>query len=131
MEKNNNRSLLIGLSVILIGGISYFLWKKFRKNSLEDSNLSSDEQIIENVSKPISKLDPNPFKNSSEVKAFQDWLDKNKPFWIKDSDGKWKNLRIGTKSEPNRHVKGKGYGNYGPYTSLAYTNFKNEYKSSF
>ena len=66
--------------------------------------------------------------NSTErIKAFQDWMDANKPFWILDSDKKYKNLRKGTSSEPNRHVGGKGYGTNGTNTQRAWKLFGNEY----
>ena len=66
--------------------------------------------------------------NSTErIKAFQDWMDANKPFWILDSDKKYKNLRKGTSSEPNRHVGGKGYGTYGTNTQRVWKLFGNDY----
>ena len=66
--------------------------------------------------------------NSTErIKAFQDWMDANKPFWILDSDKKYKNLRKGTSSEPNRHVGGKGYGTNGTNTQRVWKLFGNDY----
>lgn len=38
MAKGSNRLLWIGLSVVLIGGASYLLWKKFRKPSDDEKN---------------------------------------------------------------------------------------------
>jgi len=65
-----------------------------------------------------------------KIKAFQDWMDKNHPLWIKDTDGKYKNIRVGTASEPNRYVGGKGYGIYGPSTKSAFTLFGSSYSPS-
>jgi hypothetical protein len=38
MKKDNNRILWIGVTAVLLGGLSYFLWKKFRKPSEEEKN---------------------------------------------------------------------------------------------
>ena len=54
-------------------------------------------------------------------------MDANKPFWILDSDKKYKNLRKGTAKEPNRHIGGKGYGTNGTNTQRAFKLFGSEY----
>ena len=69
-------------------------------------------------------------KSSSEIKSFQDWMDDKHPFWIKDTDGKYKNLRKGPPKEPNRHIKGKGYGVFGPSTQGAWDNYGSEFLRS-
>lgn len=66
-------------------------------------------------------------KNTSEIKSFQDWMDKNHPLWVKDIDGKYKNLRKGPTNNPNRHVNGKGYGTMGNSTINAWNKFGSEY----
>ena len=53
-------------------------------------------------------------------------MDVNKPFWVLDN-GKYKNLRKGTKSEPNRHINGRGYGSNGTNTQRAWKLFGAEY----
>ena len=53
-------------------------------------------------------------KTTKEIQNFQDWMDKNHPNWVKDVDGKWKNLRKGS-----RTVGGRGYGKLGPSTKNA------------
>lgn len=65
--------------------------------------------------------------NSTErIKAFQDWMDANRPLWILDNS-KYKNLRKGTSKEPNRHIGGKGYGTYGANTKRAWKTFGKDY----
>jgi hypothetical protein len=65
--------------------------------------------------------------NSTErIKAFQDWMDANRPLWILDNS-KYKNLRKGTLKEPNRHIGGKGYGSYGANTKRAWNTFGKDY----
>jgi hypothetical protein len=61
-------------------------------------------------------------KTTKEIQNFQDWMDKNHPNWVKDVDGKWKNLRKGS-----RTVGGRGYGKLGPSTKNALKLFGNEY----
>ena len=63
---------------------------------------------------------------TTRIKAFQDWLDINKPFWVLDN-GKYKNLRKGTTSEPNRHISGRGYGSNGTNTQRAWKLFGSDY----
>ena len=63
---------------------------------------------------------------TAKIKAFQDWMDVNKPLWVLDN-GKYKNLRKGTKSEPNRHISGRGYGSNGTNTQRAWKLFGAEY----
>jgi hypothetical protein len=63
---------------------------------------------------------------TARIKAFQDWLDVNKPFWVLDN-GKYKNLRKGTTSEPNRHISGRGYGSNGTNTQRAWKLFGADY----
>jgi hypothetical protein len=65
-------------------------------------------------------------KTAKEVGDFQDWLDKNHPFWLKNK-GQWKNLRYGTIEQPTRHINGKGFGLKGEYTQIAFKNWGNEF----
>jgi len=63
---------------------------------------------------------------TQRIKAFQDWLDANKPCWLKDTDGKYKNLSKNT-GACNRNVGGKGYGTNGTNTQRAWKLFGAEY----
>ena len=49
-----------------------------------------------------------------DVKLFQDWLDNNFPTWLKGG----------------KLNKGRGYGNFGPYTKAAWSKYKNQYKEN-
>ena len=53
--------------------------------------------------------------SSSDVKAFQDWMDVNHPNWVKEVA----NLN-----------KGKGYGTYGPSTKKAWGKYGSDYTKS-
>jgi hypothetical protein len=57
--------------------------------------------------------------DSPTIKCFQDWMDKNKLFWIVKSHNTY-NLSTGTLEEPERHLGGAGYGQFGPQISKAY-----------
>jgi hypothetical protein len=63
---------------------------------------------------------PIELRNTTEIKDFQDWMDKNHPDWIKDADGNFVNLN-----------QGKGYGVYGPKTRDAWAQYAKEYKKGW
>jgi hypothetical protein len=67
--------------------------------------------VLNKPKKPVTIPTP---KELKDVKNFQDWLDTNHPGWHK----KYKTLN---KSVP------KGYGIFGPNTSAAWNQYKNEY----
>jgi hypothetical protein len=111
MEKKTKKILLISAGILLIGGgIGYWLWRR-NQTPKEESNV------------PLATDDSGtPAKNSTgttttasgptDVKAFQDWMDKNHPNWVKG-----KNLN-----------KGSGYGSYGPSTQAAWNTYKGEFQ---
>ena len=72
----------------------------------KDQNTKTDQNT--NVTAPVIP------KELTDVKAFQDWLDKNHPGW----HDKYKTL--------NSDVA-KGYGKYGPRTTKAWAQYKDEY----
>ena len=133
-KTNNTKKILVWSTVVAILGVgSYFgykVYKKYKekKGSGGDSGSStSDPSAIDSGnSSGSSSGSESPFKTVAEIKAFQDWLDITHPLWINDN-GKWKNLRVGTATEPNRHVSGKGYGTYGKSTASAYSKWGSEY----
>ena len=71
---------------------------------------------------------PSDLNDSTKIKAFQDWLDANKPCWLLDSDGKYKNLSKNA-GACNRNAGGTGYGSYGKNTDTAWRSFGTEYLS--
>lgn len=115
--------LVVGGIVLLAGGIgAYFL---LRKPKNVDTNELGDE-TDENTTTSKASI-PTQLNTKDKVKVFQDWLDKNKPLWLLDTDGKYKNLSKGTTNEPNRHISGKGYGVYGKNTANAWRLFGKEF----
>jgi hypothetical protein len=141
MKDSTKRLLLIGGSLVVIGGVIYYFYSRSKPSGSdnEDETPPVDESTIVNPggdgdggggggSTVITT--PTALNTVEKIKAFQDWMDKNHPLWIKDTDGKYKNIRVGTASEPNRHVGGKGYGIYGPSTKSAFTLFGSSYSPS-
>jgi hypothetical protein len=73
---------------------------------------------------------PSELSDSTKIKAFQDWLDANKPCWLLDSsDNKYKNLSKNA-GDCNRNIGGKGYGTYGKNTDIGWKSFGSEYLKS-
>jgi hypothetical protein len=97
----------------------------FNQVELNDCQRCGGDGCINNTE--LSNLiNPNSFKSEEDIKLFQDWLDKNHPLWINDN-GKWKNLRVGTELEPNRHLDGKGYGIFDQRTSAQFEKWGSDY----
>jgi hypothetical protein len=78
----------------------------------------------------LYRLTESDLTSSDEIMSFQDWMDKNHPRWIKDSDGRLKNLRQGPSDNPKLHVNGKGYGVFGPSTKEAWSKYESEYSKT-
>jgi len=113
MEKKTKKILLLSAGILLIGGgIGYWLWRR-NQTPKEESNvpLSTDDSGTPSTSTG-STTTPTA-SGPSDVKAFQDWMDKNHPNWVKG-----KNLN-----------KGSGYGSYGPSTQAAWNTYKTEFQN--
>ena len=122
MEKSTKKKLLIGGSLLVVAGIAgYFIYRYF-KNKKEDKPKEETPPVLDTTKEvsPSPKPKPSsssgsanygPFKNSTEVKSFQDWMDSKHPNWVNG-----KNLN-----------KGSGYGTYGPSTKTAWTSYGTEY----
>jgi len=119
MEQATKKKLLIGGALLVVAGVGgYFLYKFFKDKA---DKKREEEQKGKDQSQPTTSPTPTttpssggafgPFKNSTEVKAFQDWMDKNYPNWVNG-----KNLN-----------KGSGYGTYGPSTTKAWNTYGAEY----
>jgi len=112
MEKKTKKILLLSAGILLVGGgIGYWLWRR-NQTPKEESNvpLSTDDSGTPSTSTG-STTTPTA-SGPSDVKAFQDWMDKNHPNWVKG-----KNLN-----------KGSGYGSYGPSTQAAWKTYKDEFQ---
>ena len=145
MNPNTKKILVWSSAIILLGVggyVGYRLWKKAQekkeeeKKRLEELAAQAAQQNQGGggtsgggggTTTVVSEAECPP---ADDIKPFQDWMDKTYPLWIKDTDGKWKNIRVGTTSEPNRHVGGKGYGNCGQYTKAAWSKYGAEYVAS-
>ena len=73
---------------------------------------ANGDEFYNTEGETYSYIDKN---NTTEVKAFQDWLDKKGLKWVKATD---ENLTNGTALN-----KGSGYGNYGASTQKAYDKY--------
>lgn len=126
-NKSNKWVWIIGSLILIGGGIgAYFLLRKPKDEEdvlIAEPDIKEQEQN-QSPSKPIVR--PSELDTTEKVKSFQDWMDKYRPLWVNDN-GKYKNLRVGTKDEPNRHMNGVGYGSYGKNTDTAWTVFGKEY----
>jgi len=114
MEKKNKKILLITSAILLIGGgVGYWLWKRNKdKNAGKtDSDDKGTPSVDDDKGTPPKGEQPKVDKPAN-VTAFQDWMDKNHPNWVKG-----KNLN-----------KGSGYGNFGAYTQKAWATYKAEYQ---
>jgi hypothetical protein len=130
MEANTKKYLLIGGSLLLIGGVAYTLWKKSRdaKGSSVDSDqaLTPDSTPSGETSTPSATTTagsgtttsslPSELQNSASIKKFQDFMD-SVGSWVKGSDGKYKKLN-----------KGAGYGNAGASTKAAFDVYGDLYR---
>lgn len=128
---------IIGGLIVIAGGIgAYFLLRKPKEekssgDSDTDSDTAKDEvSSLGSVSTTKTYTAPSDLNDSTKIKAFQDWLDANKPCWLLDSsDNKYKNLSKNA-GDCNRNIGGKGYGTYGKNTDIAWKSFGSEYLKS-
>jgi len=121
MKSSTKRLLLIGGSLLVIGGIAYYFIRNSGDDSPEESNIEPDPnyQPDQNVNPlPISSDCPSELNSVQKIKAFQDFMDTIGP-WVKGSDGKYKKL-----------VKGSGYGLCGPSTKAAWKVYGSRYLSN-
>ena len=139
--ENGTKKILVWSTIIAILGVGGYFGFKYYKKKKDEKAIKDEEERLRLLAlatqtqgggstnqgggtSPSQKECP--FKTTAEIKAFQDWLDVKHPLWINDN-GKWKNLRVGTPTEPNRHIGGKGYGSCGSNTLSAYTKWGGEY----
>lgn len=129
MNPNTKKWLLIGGSVLVIGGVVYYLYVQSKKSNDklndgtdEDTDVTNDANQGGGTTptptpndKPANQL-PAELSSSDKVKKFQDFMDKVGP-WVKGIDGKYKKLN-----------KGTGYGIAGPSTLGAFAGYQNLYR---
>ena len=120
---------IIGGLIVIAGGIgAYFLLRKPKEEKdLGDSNTDSDTAKDEVSSSGSSSgsgsgakkyTPPAELSDSTKIKAFQDWMDKQGKGWI-PKNGTWVLLN-----------KGEGYGNYGENTDNVWKFYGKDYLKS-
>jgi len=122
MKDSTKRILLIGASVLVLGGVAYY-FLVYRKRSQGTNAGTGDQMPPDQVlsdepsgTTPVSSTQiPDELNTVDKIKAFQDWMDTVGP-WVKGTDGKYRLLN-----------KGAGYGNYGPSTRAAWKYYKSQY----
>lgn len=111
MEKNTKKIVLISVSLLAIGGaIGFWLWMRNKDKKSTEVPLATDDSGT--PAPPTSTGTIPKADGPSDVKDFQDWMDKYYPNWVNG-----KNLN-----------KGSGYGTYGPSTQKAWATYKGEYQ---
>jgi hypothetical protein len=118
MEKKT-KILLISASLLAIGGaIGFYIWWKNKNKPSTDVPLATDES---GTSAPPTSSGTTPTADGpSNVKDFQDWLDRKGLKWVGATNS---DLTNGKKLG-----QGSGYGNYGPSTQKAWAIYKGEYQ---
>lgn len=133
MEKRTKKILLISGSILVIGGVAYWLWKQHKKK-LEEQRQQQEQDNKPQVGPSPGAVVPSPsaqivvpteLNSVDKIKAFQDWMDANGKGWIVGADGKYY-----TNGKPNLLNKGKGYGTFGKSTSAVWNFYKNDFLSS-
>lgn len=122
MKDSTKRILLIGGSLLVLGGVAYYFFV-YRPKHPKGNEGTSDELPPEDAlqdesfgTTATSSIQvPTELNTPEKIKAFQDWMDTIGP-WVKGSDGKYKLLN-----------KGAGYGLFGPSTSAAWNYYKSQY----
>lgn len=123
MESKTKKLLLIGGSVIVLGGVVWYLYSQNKSTDASDEPLV-DENAVDTNPSPNTSPNDNPNKpqlpielrNLADVKKFQDFMDAIGP-WVKGTDGKYKKLN-----------KGAGYGIAGPSTLGAFSVYGDLYR---
>ena len=131
---------IIGGLVVIAGGVgAYFLLRKPKDQQSNDETgddvTNGDETSGGSTGASVGGFAtggggtftaPRELNTTDKIKAFQDWLDNNKPCWLQDTDGKYKNLSKNV-GQCDRNIGGKGYGTYGKNTANAWKTFGKEY----
>ena len=131
MKDGTKRLLLIGGSILVIGGVAYYFWNKSKSTSIDKENVIPTLDNTTPSGEPttttsgggsgtgggnISPALPSELNSTDKVKAFQDFMDNVGP-WVKGIDGKYKKLN-----------KGAGYGIAGPSTKAIFNVYGDLYR---
>lgn len=129
MKDSTKRLLLIGGSLLVVGGVIYYFVRKAKPTPglIEDEEVTGSETTPTGTpigtggtgvvnTNPAGGLLPIELNSVEKVKAFQDFMDSIGP-WIKGIDGKYKKLN-----------KGAGYGIAGPSTKAIFNIYGDLYR---
>lgn len=121
MDAKTKKRLIIWLSVgtiLAVGGfftVKHFKAKKAEKKRIEDEVAAAVIVASATSTTPGSATSGSAIDQPSDVKAFQDWMDKQGKPWIL-SNGKYVFLN-----------KGNGYGSFGPATQQVWKVYKSQF----
>jgi hypothetical protein len=130
MKDSTKRYLLIGGSILVLGGLAYWFYrsakkKKELKASEEAAAAAVAAVALEAITQPSTTPSsttaisaPLELNTTDKIKSFQDYMD-TVGNWVKNSSGKYVKLN-----------KGTGYGNFGPSTSSAWNAYGKQYIAS-
>lgn len=127
MTDNTKRLLLIGGSILVIGGVAYYFYVRSQKSNDKLNTGADEDQTVSEETTPspiggggVSQGGgisvPVEINSLDKAKRFQDFMDKIGP-WVKGTDGKYKKLN-----------KGAGYGIAGPSTLQAFNVYGDLYR---
>lgn len=130
MKDSTKRLLLIGGSLIVVGGVIYYFIRKAKPSQgLNDEEVTETPQTTPTETTSGTPIGiggtgttttgvalPNELSSTQGVKAFQDFMDNVGP-WVKGIDGKYKKLN-----------KGTGYGIAGPSTKAIFNVYGDLYR---
>lgn len=130
MKDTTKRYLLIGGSILVLGGVAYWFYrnakkKKELKASEEAAAAAVAAAALEAITQPSTTPSsaattsaPSELNTTDKIKAFQDYMD-TVGNWVKNPAGKYVKLN-----------KGTGYGVYGPSTQAAWNAYGKQYLES-
>jgi hypothetical protein len=123
MNDKTKNILLIGGSLIVIGGVAYYLYRQAHPKAPKAGDKPAGD-VPKDVPAPVpaevaeapKQSLPDEINTVEKIKKFQDFMDSIKP-WIKNADGTFKKLN-----------KGTGYGSFGPATKAAFDKYADLYR---
>lgn len=136
MTKGTKQLLIVGGSLLVIGGVIYYLIKKGKQvgqevidETVEQAVDSTKRDDVKTQSSPVKPKPsgtpvtkaPKELDTPQKVQGFQAWMDAQGKPWI-NVNGKWHFLKEG-----NPNVGGKGLGNFGPATAQVWKVFGKQY----
>jgi hypothetical protein len=122
MTPKGKKVLIVSVALLVIGGVVAYLLINKNKEKKAKAKADADAKALADASQQGGGAGTSGGGASgggasdkpSDVKAFQDWMDKNHPNWVNG----------------NNLNGGSGYGTFGPATQSAWGNWKAEYNKA-